>query len=62
MSTRRVPRFDAFLSEFWDNVSPRWKPSMLDRNIYYRRHLERWFARRFLDKIERLSRSAKTFI
>ena len=22
MSTRRVPRFDAFLSEFWGNVSP----------------------------------------
>ena len=52
MSTRRVPRFDAFLSEFWGNVSPRWKPSTLDRNIYYRRHLERGFARRFLDKIE----------
>lgn len=51
-STRQIRRFDAFLSEFWENVSPRWKPSTLGRNIYYRRHLERGCARRFLDKIE----------
>lgn len=48
---RAVPLFRRFLDEYWNAVSPRWKPSTLQSNRHYRRHLERAFPRAYLDRI-----------
>jgi integrase len=48
---RAVPLFRRFLDEYWNAVSPGWKPSTLRGNRHYRRHLERAFPRAYLDQI-----------
>lgn len=48
---RAVPLFKRFLDEYWNAVSPGWKPSTLRSNRNYRRHLERAFPHAYLDQI-----------
>lgn len=51
LKTKEVPTFLAFLARYWQTVALRWKPSTLDRNLHYRRHLDRAFGHQHLDTI-----------
>lgn len=46
-----VPTYLAFLTRYWQAVALRWKPSTLDRNLHYCRHLDRAFEHQHLDTI-----------
>jgi integrase len=51
LKVKQVPTYSAFVAQYWQAVSPRWKPSTLDRNLYYRRHLDRAFEYQHLDTV-----------
>ena len=51
--TRAAPRFDEFVSLYWQKVSPTWKQSTRDRNEFCRRnHIDGAFPKLFVDEIE----------
>jgi hypothetical protein len=51
LKVKEVPTYPAFLERYWQVVSPRWKPSTLDRNLNYRKHLDRAFEHQHLDTV-----------
>jgi len=51
VKTKAVPIFAKFLDRYWASAVAGWKASTLDRNRYYRNHLDAAFPRRHLDKI-----------
>lgn len=51
LKVKEVPTYLAFLARYWQVVALRWKPSTLDRNLHYRRHLDRAFEHQHLDTI-----------
>jgi integrase len=49
---RAAPRFDDFLSEYWERWSPRWKPTTFYSNTKYREHyLDDAFHSIFIDEL-----------
>jgi integrase len=51
LKVKEMPTYPAFLERYWQAVSPRWKPSTLERNLHYRKHLDRAFEHQHIDTI-----------
>lgn len=51
VKTKVIPLFAKFLDRYWAGAEAGWKASTLDRNRYYRKHLDAAFPRRHLDQI-----------
>lgn len=52
-TVRSAPSFPAFLDEYWQRMSRKWKPRTIETHDGYRRlHLDNAFAGKFVDQIE----------